>query len=208
MRDLVARCFFVITAIQATHSKQQQRNPKLRTISTTPAMKPTVFSLLLLALLGMVCAAPFRSRVPALVRMNEMNEMNDVKHKDELTEEDTPFCRLYQGVSKCVGKPLDVKDKEPWCPYRMCGPSLVPAALCPKNREFQATNKCSVKLVEKTVYRCDGNSFGSTYLPLHCVKGSEGCEEVNTCSCIEVNVKTAVLTEEAVFKPHCPESTQ
>lgn len=112
------------------------------------------------------------------------------------------YCRKHEGVSVCVENPLDIKDEDLWCPYRMCGPSYIPAFECPEGPE-QATHKCTPVTVSDPVYRCKEERFHKMIdLPINC-KASSCTSQIRTCACETHTPERLILTPEFEIEPIC-----
>lgn len=129
------------------------------------------------------------------------------------------WCRMNEGVSRCVDAPLK-KNKLPkeirdrlkeradgnWCPFRVCGPSYINTQACPSEEELKPIGQCSVKTIRSKVNMCLKGFTDSLAGDVACdVLGGNYCGvgPVYICKCNSRSVRQDVYELKNSRKPNC-----
>lgn len=130
--------------------------------------------------------------------------------------ENEVWCRLNDGVSRCVGKqinksrmPADVQHalgSKRWCPFRLCGPSYTQTDECASG-DLAPIGICTLRKVRSTVYECRPNTQPKI------VRESVACNEFGKkycnmgpafiCVCKSDNKVQEIYSFKRVETPRC-----
>lgn len=128
------------------------------------------------------------------------------------------WCRMNEGVSRCVDAPFDkselpkdIKAKlgnRDWCPFRVCGPSYTSTEMCPTVEELKPEGLCSVKTVHARVHSCvKGKKPDSLPEEVACkLLGGRYCGlgDIYICRCSSDMVSQTLFELKTHEKPPCP----
>lgn len=129
------------------------------------------------------------------------------------------WCRMNEGVSRCVDSPLrknklpkEIRDRlaeradGDWCPFRVCGPSYINTEACPFEEEFKPVGQCSVKTIRSKVNMCLKGFTDSLPGDVACdVLGGSHCGvgPVYICKCNSRTVRQDVYELKNSKQPNC-----
>lgn len=135
------------------------------------------------------------------------------------SESQLVWCRMNEGVSRCVDPPFrktelpaDIKSRlsGKWCPFRVCGPSYIVTDPCPDEEEFKPAGQCSAKRVQTKVYTCKEKKRPDFLPPdVACnILGTKYCKlgAIYICQCVANTVVQVVYELKNSKQPVCPRS--